>query len=136
MLDQDAIATSPYKEYDALDQLPAVRYQTDKKLLDLGVRDHSNNNADSVHENLDNTQQKIANLDKLFDQESHSLQYLTLVVERLAKIAKSKHSKGKEGTLQVVVAVAVHHLRMRSLQESEKQQTPTSIQTLSKKHCI
>ena len=29
MLDQDAIATSPYQEYDTLDQLTAVRYQTD-----------------------------------------------------------------------------------------------------------
>ena len=66
MLDQGAIATSPYIEYDTLDQLPAVRYQTDKKFLDPGVnqRDHSNNNADSVHENLDNTQQKIAYLTK------------------------------------------------------------------------
>ena len=66
-------------------------------MFDPGVnqRDHSNNNADSVHENLDNKQQKIANLGNLFDQESHSLQYLTPVVKRLAKTAKSKHSKRK-----------------------------------------
>ena len=97
MLDQDAIATSPYAENDTLDQQPAVRCQTDKKLLDPGInqRDHSSDNADPVHENLDNTQQKIANLEKLFDQQSHSLQYLTSAVERLAKTAKHKHSKRK-----------------------------------------
>ena len=44
--------------------------------------------------------------------------------------------KGKEGTLQVVVAaaVAVHNLRMMSLQKGAKQQTLWSIQTLIKKH--
>ena len=94
MSEQDAIATSPYAEYDKFDQQPDVRCQTDKKFPDPGVnqRDHS---ADAVHENLDNTQQKIANLEKLFDRESHSWQYLTSAVERLAKTAKPKHSKKK-----------------------------------------
>ena len=88
MSDQDAIATSPYAENDTLDQQPAVRCQTDKKLPDPGVnqRDHSNDNADPA---------KIANLEKLFDRQSHSLQYLTSAVERLAKTAKPKHSKRK-----------------------------------------
>ena len=40
-------------------------------------------------------------------------------VERLAKKAKLNIQKEKEGTLQVVVAVAVHHLRMMSLQKGE-----------------
>ena len=88
MSDQDAIATSPYAENDTLDQQPAVRCQTAKKLPDPGVnqRDHSNDNADPA---------KIANLEKLFDRKSHSLQYLTSAVERLAKTAKPKHSKRK-----------------------------------------
>ena len=66
MLDQGAMATSPYAESDTLDQQPAVRCQTDKKLPDPGVnqRDHSNDNADPVHENLDNTQQKNSQLGK------------------------------------------------------------------------
>ena len=65
MSNQDAIATSPYAENDTLDQQPAVRCQTDKKLADSRVnqRGHSNDNADPEHENLDNTQQKIANSD-------------------------------------------------------------------------
>ena len=69
MSDQDAITTSPYAENDTLDLQPAARCQTDKKLPDSGVnqRDHSNDNADPAHENLDNTQQKIANLERLFD---------------------------------------------------------------------
>ena len=69
MSDQDAVATSPYEENDTLDQQPAVRCQTDKKFPDPGVnqRDHPNDNADPAHENLHNTQQKIANLEKLFD---------------------------------------------------------------------
>ena len=69
MLDQGAMATSPYAESDTLNQQPAVRCQTDKKLPDPGVNqgDHSNDNADTAHENLDNTKQKIANLEKLFD---------------------------------------------------------------------
>ena len=64
---------------------------------DPGVnqRDHPNDNADPVDENLDNTQQKIANLEKLFDRQSHSLQYLTSAVESLAKAAKPKRSKRK-----------------------------------------
>ena len=64
---------------------------------DPGVnqRDHPNDNADPVDENLDNTQQKIANLEKLFDRQSHSLQYLTSAVESLAKAAKPKRSKWK-----------------------------------------
>ena len=97
MSDQDAIATSPYAENDTLDQQPAVRCQTDKKLPDPGVnqRDHSNDNADPAHENLDNTQQNIANLEKLFDRQSHSLQYLTSALKHLAKKAKPKHSKRK-----------------------------------------
>ena len=40
-------------------------------------------------------------------------------VERLAKKAKLNIQKEKEGTLQVLVAVAVHHLRMMSLQKGE-----------------
>ena len=97
MSDQDVMATSPYVESDTVDQQPAVRCQTDKKLLDPGInqRDHSNNNTDPAHENLDNTQQKMANLEKLFDQQSHSLEYLTSTVERLAKTAKPKLSKRK-----------------------------------------
>ena len=62
-------------------------------------RGYSNNNADSEHENLDITQQKIANLEKLFDQQSHSLQYLTSAVKRLAKTAKPKNSKRKKKLL-------------------------------------
>ena len=98
MSHQDATAISPYAENNTLDQQPAVRCQTDKKLPDPGVnqRDHSNDNADPAHENLDITQQKIVNLEKLFDRQSHSLQYLTSAVERLAKIAKPKHSKRKK----------------------------------------
>ena len=48
----------PLAENDTLDQQPPVRCQTDKKLPDPGgsQRDHSNDNADPVHENLDNTQ--------------------------------------------------------------------------------
>ena len=97
MSDQDNIRISSYAENDTLDQQPAVRCQTDKKLSDPGVNqsDHSKDNADPEHENLDNTQQKIANLEKLFDRQSHSLQYLTSAVERLAKAAKPKHSKRK-----------------------------------------
>ena len=97
MSDQDAIATFPYAENDTLDQQAAVRCQTDKKLPDPGInqRDHSNDNADSAYENLDNTQQKIASLERLFDRRSHSLQYLTSTVERLTKTAKPKHSKRK-----------------------------------------
>ena len=69
MSDQDAIATSPYAKNDTLEQQPAVRFQTDEKLSDPGVnqRDHSNDNADPAHENLDNKQRKISNLEKLFD---------------------------------------------------------------------
>ena len=69
MSNQDAVATSLYEENDTLDQQPAVRCQTDKKFPDPGVnqRDHPNDNADPAHENLHNTQQKIANLEKLFD---------------------------------------------------------------------
>ena len=61
-------------------------------MADLGVnrRDHPNDNADPAHENLDVIQQKIASLEKLFDQQSPSLQYLTSAVERLAKTAKRK----------------------------------------------
>ena len=64
---------------------------------DLGVnqKDHPNVNANSAHENLDNTQQKIASLEKPSDRQSHSLQYLTIAVERLAKPAKPEHSKRK-----------------------------------------
>ena len=66
-------------------------------MADPGVnqRDHPNDNADTAHENLDDIQQKIANLEKLFDQQSHSLQYLTSAVERLANTAKPKHTKRK-----------------------------------------
>ena len=97
MLDQDIITTSPYVENDTLDQQPAVRCEIDKKLPDQGVnqRDHSYDNADPAHENLDNTQQKIANLEKLFDRQSHSLQYLMSAVERLAKTAMPKQLKRK-----------------------------------------
>ena len=97
MSDQDAIATSSYAENDTFDQQPAVRCQTDKNLSDPGInqRYHSNNNVDRAHENLDNTQQKIANLKELFDQQSHSLQYSTSAIERLAKKTKPKHSKSK-----------------------------------------
>ena len=97
MSDQDAIATSPYAENDTLDQQPAVRCETDKKLLEPGVnqRDYSNDIADPAHENLDNTQQKISNLEKLFDRQSYSLQYSMSAVERLEKTAKPKHSKRK-----------------------------------------
>ena len=61
-------------------------------MADPGVnrRDHPNDNADPAHENLDVIQQKIASLEKLFDQQSPSLQYLTSAVERLAKTAKRK----------------------------------------------
>ena len=64
---------------------------------DPGVnqKDHPNVNANSAHENLDNTQQKIASLEKPSDRQSHSLQYLTIAVERLAKPAKPEHSKRK-----------------------------------------
>ena len=66
-------------------------------MADPGVnrRDHPNDNADPAHENLDVIQQKIASLEKLFDQQSPSLQYLTSAVERLAKTAKPKHTKRK-----------------------------------------
>ena len=93
----DAIATFLYAENDTLDQQPAVRCQTDKKLPDPDVnqRDHTNDYAEPAHENLDKRQQKIANLEKLFDRQSYSLQYLIYAVERLAKTAKPKHSKRK-----------------------------------------
>ena len=44
---------------DTLDQQTAARCQTNKKLPEPSVnqRDHPNNNADPVHENLDITQQ-------------------------------------------------------------------------------
>ena len=69
MLDQDAIATFPYAKNDTLEQQPAVRCQTDEKLPDPGVnqRDHPNDNANPMHENLDNKQLKISNLEKLFN---------------------------------------------------------------------
>ena len=73
-------------------------------------------------------------MEKLFDRKSHSLQHLMSAVERLAKKAKLNIQKEKEGTLQVVVAVAVHHLRMMSLQKGENNNPFWSIQTLSKKH--
>ena len=58
MPDQNTIAASPYADNDTLDQQPAVRCQTEKKLPDPDVnqRDHSNDNADPAYENLDNTQ--------------------------------------------------------------------------------
>ena len=95
--DQDATATSPYTENDTLGQQPAVRCQTNKKFPDPGVnqKDHSNDNVDPAHKILDNTQQKIANLEKLFDRHSHALQYLTSAVKCLAKTARPKHSKRK-----------------------------------------
>ena len=45
------------------------------------------------------------------------MQYLASTIERLAKTANRKIQKGNKGTLQVVVAVAVHHLRITSLQK-------------------
>ena len=106
-------------------------------MADPGVnqRDHPNDNADPAHENLDDIQQKIANLEKLFDQQSHSLQYLTSAVERLANTAKPKHTKRKRRYFasSIAVSVAVHHLRMMSFQKGKKQQTLRSVQTLSKK---
>ena len=93
MSNQNATATSPYAENDTLDQRPAVICQTDKKLPDPGVTQtgHSNGNTNPVHEKSDNTQQNIANLEKLFDQQRHSLQYLNSAVECLVKTAKPKH---------------------------------------------
>ena len=62
-----------------------------------------------------------------------------MVTAQYTSILNSKcyaTQKGKEGTLQAVVAVAVAvpHLWMMSLQKGKKQQIPRSIQTLSKKH--
>ena len=60
-----------------------------------------------------------------------------MVTAQYTSILNSKcyaTQKGKEGTLQAVVAVAVPHLWMMSLQKGKKQQIPRSIQTLTKKH--
>ena len=61
----------------------------------VNQREHSNDNADPAHKNLGNTQQKIINLEKLLDRQSHSLQYLKSAVKQLAKTAKIQHSERK-----------------------------------------
>ena len=122
MSDQDAIATSPYAD-DTLDQQHAAGCQTDKKLPDPGGNqgDQSNGNAKPVHGNPYKTQQTITNLEQLFDQQSHSLQYLTSAVERLAKTAKPKHSKKKRRYSTSSSSSS------KGRQKGEKQQNPRPI---------
>ena len=138
MSDQDTIATSPYAENDRLDQQPAVRCQTDKKLPDPGVNqtDHPNDNADPVHENLDNTQQKIAYLEKLFDRQSHSLQYFMSAVEHLAKTAKLQRSRRKTRCSTSSSSSSSSSSASLDDDPSKKRKTTNlrSIRTMSKKH--
>ena len=96
--EQDANRTSSYKENDTLAQQPVVTCQTDKILPGLRIRqrDYSKETTDPENRSLDNTQQKKSNLEKLFDQQSHSLQCLRSAVKLLAKTVKPKHSKRKK----------------------------------------
>ena len=96
--EQDANRTSSYTENDTLAQQPVVTCQTDKILPGLRIRqrDYSKETTDPENRSLDNTQQKTANLEKLFDQQSHSLQYLRSAIKLLAKTVKPKHSKRKK----------------------------------------
>ena len=96
--EQDANRTSSYTENDTLAQQPVVTCQTDKILPGLRIRqrDYSKETTDPENRSLDNTQQKKSNLEKLFDQQSHSLQCLRSAVKLLAKTVKPKHSKRKK----------------------------------------
>ena len=96
--EQDANRTSSYTENDTLAQQPVVICQTDKILPGLRIRqrDYSKETTDPENGSLDNIQQKTANLEKLFDQQSHSLHYLRSAVKLLAKTVKPKHSKRKK----------------------------------------
>ena len=96
--EQDANRTSSYTENDTRVQQPVVTCQTDKILPGLRIRqrDYSKETTDPENRSLDNTQQKKSNLEKLFDQQSHSLQCLRSAVKLLAKTVKPKHSKRKK----------------------------------------
>ena len=96
--EEDANRTSSYTENDTLAQQPVVTCQTDKILPGLRIRqrDYSKETTDPENRSLDNTQQKKSNLEKLFDQQSHSLQCLRSAVKLLAKTVKPKHSKRKK----------------------------------------
>ena len=96
--EEDANRTSSYTENDTLAQQPVVTCQTDKILPGLRIRqrDYSKETTDPENRSLDNTQQKKSNLEKLFDQQSHSLQCLRSAVKLLAKTVKPKHSKRRK----------------------------------------